>query len=86
MRNFPSFYHSHNTVRVIKSRRLRRTELVAKVEEDRSSFKISIVISTEKRPLGRLVLRLESNISTNLKEIDLNTRDWPRIVVIRVLL
>ena len=36
-----SLYRSFNTVRVIKSRRLRWTEYVARLEEGRSAFKIS---------------------------------------------
>ena len=35
-----SLYHSPNTVRVIKSRRLRWTGHIARMEEGRNSFKI----------------------------------------------
>ena len=48
-----SLYRSPNTVRVIKSRKLRWTGHVARMEEGRSSFKILTVIHGEKIPLGR---------------------------------
>ena len=37
---FHSLYHSPNMVRVIKSRRLRWGEYVARMEEGRSAFKM----------------------------------------------
>ena len=42
-----------NIVRVIKSRRLRWTGHVARIEEGRSAFKIVVGKPTGKRPLGR---------------------------------
>ena len=48
-----SFYRSPNIVRVIKSRRLRWTGHVARMEEGRRAFKILTDIPTGKRPLGR---------------------------------
>ena len=44
---------SANVVRVIKSRRLRLTGHVARMEEGRSAFKILTGKPTGKRPLGR---------------------------------
>ena len=52
MRNF-IVYCSPNIVRVIKSRRLRWTCHVVRMEEGRSTFKILIGKPTGKRPLGR---------------------------------
>ena len=52
MRNF-ILYHLPNIVRVIKSRRLRYAGHVARMEEDRSAFKILSGKPTGKRPLGR---------------------------------
>ena len=52
-------YHSHNIVRVIKSRRLRWAGHVARMEDDRSVFKISTDKSAGKRPLGSPRLRWE---------------------------
>ena len=47
-----SLYRSPNTVRVIKSRRLRWAGLLARMEESRSAFKILTGKPTGKRPLG----------------------------------
>ena len=48
-----NMYRSLNIVRVIKSRRLRQTGYVARMEEGRSAFKMLTGKPTEKRPLGR---------------------------------
>ena len=58
------------------SRRLRWADHVARMEEDRSSFKILIGTPTEKRPLGKLKRRWEDNIRNDLKSIGINTRNW----------
>ena len=65
-------YRSPNIVRVIKSRRLRWAEHVARMEENRSSFKILTGKPTGKRPLGR---PRQINIILYLKEIGVNTRN-----------
>jgi hypothetical protein len=46
-------YRSPNTVRVIKSRRLRWEGHIATLEEGRSALKILTGTPTGKRPLGR---------------------------------
>ena len=51
-------YRTPNIVRVIKSKRLRWTGYVARVEEGRRAFKILTGILTGKRPLGRPRRRL----------------------------
>ena len=50
---------------MIKSRRLRWACHVARMEEDRSAFKMLTGTPTGKRPLGM-----------DLKEIGINTRNW----------
>ena len=65
-------YRSPNIVRVIKSRIMKWEGHVARMEEGRSAFKFL----TGKRPLGRPSRRWEDNIRMNLKEIDINTRNW----------
>ena len=57
-----NLYRSPNIVRVIKSRRLRWTGHVAKMEESRSAFKILTGKPKGKRTLGRSRHRGEENI------------------------
>ena len=61
---------------VIKSRRLRWACHIARMEEDRSAFKISTGKPTGKRPLESPLRRWEDNIRMDLKEIRVNTRNW----------
>ena len=58
-----------NTVRVIKSARLRWAVHVARMEEGRNAFKILTgrPKPTRKRPLGRPMRRLEDNIRIDLQ-------------------
>ena len=61
---------------MIKSRRLRWTGHVARLEEGRTAFKILTGTPAGKRPLGRPRHRWEDNIRMDLKEIGINTRNW----------
>ena len=63
-------------VKVIKSRRLRWTGHVARMEEGRSAFKILTGKPTGKRPLVRLRHRWEDNIRIDLEEIGINAGNW----------
>ena len=63
-----SLYRSPNLVRVIKSRRLKWTGHVARMEEGRSAFKILTGKPTEKRTLGRPRRRWDDNIRMDLEE------------------
>ena len=49
---------------------------IARMEEDRSAFKILTGKPTEKRPLGRLRRRLEDNIRMGLEEIGISAVNW----------
>ena len=70
-------YRSPNIVRVIKSRILRWAGHVARMEEDRSAFKILTGKPTGKRPLGRTRRsRWEDNIRMDLQEIGINAGNW----------
>ena len=62
----PSLYRSPNIIRMIKSRRLRWTGHVARMEEGRSAFKILTGKPIGKRPLGRPRRRWEDNIRMDL--------------------
>ena len=68
---------------MIKSRRLRWTGQVARIEEDRSSFKILTGKPTGKRPLGRPSCRWEDNIRMDLEEIGIDMRNDGDIGLIR---
>ena len=46
------------------------------MKEGRSAFKILTGKPTGKRPLGKPRHRWEDNIRTDLKEIDIITRNW----------
>jgi hypothetical protein len=46
-------YSSHNTVRVIKSRRMRCAGHVARIGENRGVFRVLVGKPEGKRPLGR---------------------------------
>ena len=68
-----NLYHSPNIVKVIKSRRLRWADHVARMEEGRSAFKILSGKPTGKIPLGRPGHRWKDNIRMDLKEITIYT-------------
>ena len=62
---------------MIKSRRLKWVgHDVARMEEDRSAFKILTGTPTGKRPLGRPRHRWEDIIRMDLKETGINMRNW----------
>ena len=61
-----SLYRLPNIVRVIKSRRLRWTGYLARMEEGRSVFKILTGTPIGKRPLGRLRRRWKDNIRIDI--------------------
>ena len=71
-----SLYRLPVTVRVIKYKILRWANHVARMEEDRSDFKILTGIPTGKRPLGSPRGRWENNIKIDLQEIAINAVNW----------
>jgi hypothetical protein len=77
-----SLYYSPNIVRVIKSRRMRWVEHVARMEERRGVYKVSVENPEEKRRLGRPRHRWEDNIKMDLREIEIDGRNgfsWLRV-------
>ena len=60
----------------IKSRRLRWAGNVARMEEDRSAFKILTGKPTGKRPVVRPRRRWEDSIRMDLEEIGINAGNW----------
>ena len=61
---------------MIKYKRLRWAENVARMEEGRSSFKILTGKLTGQRPLGRPKRRWEENITMDFEEIGINAGNW----------
>ena len=66
-----SLYHSHNIIRVFKSRRLRWAGHVVRTEEGKGAFKTLRGKPTE-RPLGRPRSRWDDYVRIDLKEIGIN--------------
>ena len=69
-------YSSPNIVRVMKSRRMRWTGHVARMEEGRGVNKVLVRKSEGKRPLGRPRRRWEDNVKMDLQEVGRGCGDW----------
>ena len=69
-------YSLHNTVRVIKSRRMRWVGHVARTGEKRAIDKVLMGKPEVKKPLGRPSRRWEDNIKMNLQEVGCGGMDW----------
>jgi hypothetical protein len=63
-------------VRVIKSRRLRWVGHLDKMGDGRTAFKMLTGTSARMRSLRMPKRRWEDNIRMDLKEIDINARNW----------
>jgi hypothetical protein len=62
-----NLYSSPNTIRQIKSRRMRWTGHVARGREERKVYKVLVGKPEGRRPLGRPRRRWEDGIKTDLK-------------------
>jgi hypothetical protein len=69
-------YSLLNIVRVVKSRRIRRTGHVARVGADRGVHRVLVGKPEGKRPLGRPRRRWEDNIKMDLQEVGQGRGDW----------
>jgi len=69
-------YSSPNIVRMIKSRRMRWAEHVARRVEEREVYRVLLGKPEGRRPLGRPRRRWEDNISMDLKEVGCGYMDW----------
>jgi hypothetical protein len=69
-------YFLSNTVRVIKSRRLRWAGHVARMGEGRNVYRVLVGKPEGKRPLGRSRRRWEDNIVMDLLEVGCGCEDW----------
>ena len=79
-RDVSLLYSSPNTVRVIKSRRMRWAGHVARMWEGRGVYKVLVGKPEGKRPLGRPRRRWEDNIRMDLQEVGLGYEDWIGLV------
>jgi hypothetical protein len=77
-------YSSPNTVRVIKSRRIRWAGRVARMGEGRGAYRVLIGRPEGKRPLGRPRRKWEDNIKMDLGEIGIDGANWIHLVQDRV--
>ena len=69
-------YSSPNIVRVIKSRRMKWAEHMARMEGGRGVHKVLVGRREGKRPLGRPRCRWEDNIKMDLEEVGRGCGDW----------
>jgi hypothetical protein len=69
-------YSSTNTVRVIKSRRMRLAGHVARIGEGRVLYRILVGKPEGKRPLGRPRCRWEDNIKADIQKVGCGGIDW----------
>jgi hypothetical protein len=71
-----NLYSSPNTIRMIKSRRMRWAGHVAQMGERRNAYRILVGKPEGKRPLGRSRRRWVNDIKMDLREICRDGKDW----------
>ena len=69
-------YSSPNIVRVIKSRKMRWAEHVARMGQRGGVYRVLVGKPEGKRPLGRPRRRWVDNIKMNLQEVECGYMDW----------
>jgi hypothetical protein len=74
-----NLYSSPDTIRQVKSRRMRWTGHVARVGEERKLYKVLVGKAEGKRPLGRPRRMWECGIRLNLMETALGGVGWIRL-------
>jgi hypothetical protein len=74
-----ALYSAPNIIREIKSRRLRWTGHVARMEESSGAYRVLVEKREERTPLGRLRHRWEDNIKMDLREAGWTGLVWHRI-------
>ena len=67
-----ALYSSPNTIRSLKSRRLRW----ARIEQSRNSYRVLVGKPEGKRPLGSPGRRCEDNIKMDLREVGCDLGEW----------
>jgi hypothetical protein len=71
-----NLYSSPNTIRIIKSRRMRWAGRVARIGKKMNAYRVLVGKPKEKRPLGRPRRRWKDNIKIELREIGWDGMDW----------
>ena len=71
-----ALFSSPNIIGNLKSRRLRVTGHVARMEQSRNAYRVLVEKPAGKRPLGRPRRRWEDNIKMNLRKVGCDPRDW----------
>jgi len=79
-----SLYSSPNTVRVIKSRRMRWAGYVVHMGERRVVYRVLVGRPEGRIPLGRPRLGWEDNIKQDLREIEIDGANWIQLAQDRV--
>jgi len=69
-------YCSPNIVRVIKSRRMRWAEHVARMGEERGVYRVLVGKPEGKIPMGRPRCRWVNNIRMDIQEVGCGYMDW----------
>jgi hypothetical protein len=72
-------YSLPNIVRMVKSRRMRWAEHVARMGEGRGVYRVLVGRPDGKRPLGRPRRRWEDNIKMDLQEVGQGCGDWMEV-------
>ena len=70
-----ALYSSPNIIGNLKSRRLRWAGHVARMEQFRNAYRVSVGKPEGKRPLGRPRSRWDDNIKMDLREVGCDPRD-----------
>jgi hypothetical protein len=71
-----NLYSLPSIIRMMKSRRKRLAEHVARIGEKRNAYRIVVGKPEGKRPLGRPRRSWVDNIKTDLREIGWSDMDW----------
>jgi hypothetical protein len=76
---FHNLYSIPDTIRQVKSRRMRWAGHVVRMGEERKVYKVLVGNSEGRRPLGRPRLRWEDGVRMDLRETGLGGVDWIRL-------
>ena len=71
-----ALYSLPNIIRSLKLKRLRWAGHVARMEQSKNAYRVSVGKSEGKRPLGRPWHRCEDSIKMDLKKVGCNPGEW----------